>query len=84
MNPARSPRVGGSIPPLATISLNHLFNVRNRACACMCTCQRRYRTPRTAAAVIVMKYGRAIHTIRKYESRINGAIAEVSKKRNAA
>lgn len=46
--------------------------------------QRMKRTPNTAAPVIVIKYGNAIHTIRKYESRINGAKADVSKKRKAA
>jgi len=47
-------------------------------------CQRRNRTPKTAAPVMVIKYGNAIHTILKYESLISGAIAEVSKNRNAA
>ena len=34
--------------------------------------------------VITMVYGRAMITIRPYDNRINGAIAEVSKNKNAA
>ena len=45
---------------------------------------RKNRTERKHAVVIVIVYGNAITTIRKYERRINDATAEVSRKRKAA